>query len=91
MGSTHLAEGYNPADFPGGAYFAHQDSRVIAENFARHYKEGIIETRVPADVYEDTLAQFERPFLDIPGTTEVLVPPEHLPLLNQFPRELHPW
>jgi hypothetical protein len=87
-GASQFAEGYKPEDFPGnGAYFARE--REIAESFAHHYGEGVIETRVPADVYGEHFAEHEMPYLGEPPGTELAIPPSKLNLLSQFPRFWH--
>jgi hypothetical protein len=52
LGADQYAEGYKSADFPGnGAYFGlGENGRAIAESYAVHYGEGVIETRIPADI-----------------------------------------
>jgi hypothetical protein len=92
LGESQYAEGYKAADFPGhGAYFGlgSQGGRAIAESYAVHYGEGIIETRVPTDVYAENFAKFEMKYLGSPPGTELAIPGESLDLLSQFPRIWH--
>ena len=58
-----LTEGYDPHDFslPGGdnrAYFA--KDKGLADEFAQHYGEGVIEIEVPTSVYEGRLKKHEQ-------------------------------
>jgi len=88
LGAKQYAEGYDPADFPGGAYFA--KDRAIANDLYAAYKgsygEGVIEVRIPADVYAKEFQEYEQPYPDDTRFLEVQIPPEKLPLLNTFPR-----
>jgi RHS repeat-associated protein len=88
LGANQFAEGYRPADFPGnGAYFARQ--LRLAGIFARHYGEGVIETHIPASVYQEQFFQYEMEFLDDADLTELAIPSEKLDLLSSFPRTWH--
>jgi hypothetical protein len=88
LGASQFENGYLAEDFPGdGAYFAREET--IAESFAYHYGEGVIETRIPADVYAQNFAEHEMPFLGEPPGTELAVPPSKLGLLSQYPRVWH--
>jgi hypothetical protein len=53
---------------------------------ATHYGEGVIETRVPRDVYEEHFAEYEMRYLGTPPGTELAIPPGKLDLLSQFER-----
>lgn len=88
LGESHYANGYAASDFPGnGAYFAKE--KELADSFATHYGEGVIETKVPRSVYEEHFAQHEMPFLGSPPGTELAIPPDKLELLSQFERIWH--
>lgn len=85
LGETHFANGYKPGDFPGkGAYFTKE--REIADSYAKHYGEGVIETRVPRGVYDEHFAEYEMRYLGTPPGAELAIPPEKLDLLSQFER-----
>ena len=89
LGDSHYANGYKAADFPGnGAYFA-KDSSAIADSYATHYGEGVIETRVPRSVYDEHFAEHEMPYLGTPSGTELAIPPGKLDFLSQFDRIWH--
>lgn len=85
LGEGHYTNGYKPGDFPGnGAYFARE--REIADSYAKHYGEGVIETRVPRGVYDEHFAPHEMRYLGTPPGTELAIPPGKLDLLSQFER-----
>jgi hypothetical protein len=88
LGASQYAEGYRQEDFPGnGAYFGlGEDGRAIAESYAVHYGEGVIETRVPADAYEENFARFKMDYLGSPPGEELAIPGDKLDLLSSFPR-----
>jgi hypothetical protein len=75
-------------DFPGnGAYCGLGDQgRAIAESYAVHYGEGVIETQIPADIYAENFARFEMKYLDSPSGSELAIPGDMLDLLSGFPR-----
>lgn len=88
LGESHYAHGYKPEDFPGnGAYFARE--KEIADSYATHYGEGVIETRVPRGVYDEHFAQYEMRYLGTPPGTELAIPPHMLDFLSQFERIWH--
>jgi hypothetical protein len=88
LGEEHNANGYTAENFPGnGAYFARE--KAIAESYATHYGEGVIETRIPRSVYEEHFAEHEMPYLGAPPGTELAIPPGKLDLLSQFERIWH--
>jgi RHS repeat-associated protein len=85
LGQSQYDIGYRPEDFPGnGAYFARD--KPIADSFAYHFGEGVIETRIPADVYAENFAEHEMPYLGTPTGTELAIPASKLGHLSQFPR-----
>lgn len=49
--------------------------REIAESYAVHYGEGVIETRVPRSIYDKHFAPYEMKYLGSPPGTELAVPP----------------
>lgn len=94
LGASQYENGYLATDFPGSpgqipdgnAYFARSQS--IADEFAQSYGEGVIETRVPADVYAERYAQYERLYQGGPRV-EVPIPANEVESLNEFPRIWH--
>jgi hypothetical protein len=86
-----LKEGYHPHDFslPGGdnrAYFA--KDKGLADEFAKHYGEGVIEIEVPTSVYAARLKKYEQlyqlgPWIELP------IPHEDFDVLNKSARKLH--
>ncbi|GAA0466283.1 putative T7SS-secreted protein [Streptomyces sp. NPDC046215] len=94
-GQYHHDNGYLEKDFPGGphdpyadgkAYFA--KDRELAENYAKHYGEGVIEVRIPTTEYAQHFQKFEYPYEGGP-LTELPIPNKHLEKLNEYPREWH--
>jgi RHS repeat-associated protein len=88
-GQRQLEHGYSPTDFCEGdrcAYFAKE--RNLAEEYARHYGEGVIEIRVPKDIYEARIKQYEYPYQG-GSHTELAIPHSEFEVLNNSTRELH--
>jgi hypothetical protein len=93
----HLVEqGFQPADFPyhpptadGKCYFTAPNSRGLAEEYHRYYKDGILEVTIDAAIYEQYFKSLERPYQ---GGEQVELPIPHdlFPILNQYPRVLKP-
>jgi hypothetical protein len=86
-----LTEGYHPEDFssPGGdnrAYFA--KDRGLADEYAQHYGEGVLEVEVPKDVYDARLRKHETPYQGGPRI-ELPIPHEDFDVLNRSTRKLH--
>ena len=91
MGGKLLNEGFLPEDFsmPGGdnsAYFAKQPE--LAQQFAEHYGEGVLEVQVPKDVYDARLLQYEQPYQGGPHI-ELPIPTSEFDALNNSTRILH--
>jgi hypothetical protein len=92
-GQKQLKEGYFPDDFSTGdecVYFAKQ--RRLAEEYAERYGEGVIEVKVPKDIYNKRLKQYEclyqgGPYIELP------IPHKEFDILNKSSRCLHedPW
>ncbi len=92
--ASDFENGYNPSNFPGGgstypdgrAYFGVNDPS-IAQEYARlsGYDPGIIETRVPNDVFEKIFKQHVSSY-DGGPRLQIGVPRDLLPYLNRFPR-----
>jgi hypothetical protein len=82
--------GCKPENFPGdGAYFAAPDSRTLADDWESRYHEGVLEVQMPRQDYTSTFSQFEHIYPDLNGFTEVVIPPDRLERLNQYPRIWH--
>ncbi|WP_258564836.1 putative T7SS-secreted protein [Streptomyces sp. WELS2] len=87
--------GYRAEDFPGGpddpymnglVYFAKE--RQLAEMYANHYGEGVIEIQVPIKDYLERFARHEHPYEGGP-LTELEIPNTVIEELNQYPRIRH--
>lgn len=66
-----------------------QGEKEIADSYATHYGEGVIETRVPRGIYDEHFAQYEMKYLGTPPGTELAIPPHMLDVLSQFERIWH--
>ncbi|WP_330238533.1 putative T7SS-secreted protein [Streptomyces sp. NBC_00525] len=95
QGDIQETVGYRAEDFPGGphdpymdgkAYFAKE--REIAEKYAKHYGEGIIEIKIPREEYDLRFGQYERPYEGGP-LTEIEIPNTSVEDLNHYPRVRH--
>jgi len=87
-GQYQLEKGYSPADFCEGdqcTYFAKE--RSLAEEYARHYGEGVIEIRIPKEVYDTRLKQYEYPYYG--DRTEIVIPHSEFDILNNSERVRH--
>lgn len=88
LGESHYANGYKPGDFPGnGAYFARE--REIADSYAVHFGERVIEMRVPRGVYDQHFAPFEMKYLGSPPGAELEIP-SHARPAELFRKDLAP-
>jgi intein/homing endonuclease len=90
MGEKLLKEGFRPDDFsdPGGdnlAYFAKE--RELAEEYARYYKDGVLEVDIPEDIYNQRIKKHERLYQGGP-LTEIPIPHEDFDVLNNANRRL---
>ncbi|MGL5097041.1 MAG: hypothetical protein ACRDD1_15745, partial [Planctomycetia bacterium] len=90
-GKKMLKDGFHPRDFrtPGGndsAYFA--KDRSLADEYARHYCEGVIEIVIPQDIYDSRLRRYEQLYQGGPRI-ELKIPTTEFDLLNDMPRILH--
>jgi mannitol/fructose-specific phosphotransferase system IIA component (Ntr-type) len=86
-----LLEGFRQEDFsmPGGdnaAYFARQTE--LAQQFAEHYGEGVLEVQIRQDVYNARLLQYEKLYQNGPYT-ELAIPHSEFDVLNDAIRILH--
>jgi hypothetical protein len=87
--------GYRAEDFPGGpddpymnglVYFAKE--RQLAEMYAKHYGEGVIEIQIPMREYLERFSRHEHPYEGGP-LTELEIPNTVVEELNQYPRIRH--
>ena len=86
--------GFRASDYPGRpgevpdgfAYFA--NDRELADQFARHYGEGVIEVQIPRAAYLRKFQQFEAPYQGGP-LTELPIPARLVEQLNLYPRTWH--
>lgn len=69
-----------------GLFFAKE--RELAEDFAHHYGEGVIELRVPKSTYDARLKQHEYPYQGGPNT-ELPVPHAEFDVINSAERKWH--
>ncbi len=91
LARKQLTQGYHPEDFsmPGGdnrAYFA--KDKDLADEFALHYGEGVIEVKVPRSVYESRLKRHEQLY-QVGPHIELPIPHEDFDVLNQAERIHH--
>ncbi len=95
-GQQLVEQGFQPADFPyhpptadGKCYFAAPNSRSLAEEYHRYYKDGILEVTIDAATYHRDFKSWERPYQ---GGEQVELPIPHdlFSILNQYPRVLKP-
>ncbi|WP_240801609.1 putative T7SS-secreted protein [Streptomyces sp. A1136] len=95
MGHVQETLGFLEEHFPGGpqdpymnglAYFAKE--RELAEVYARHYGEGVIEIRIPTAEYLKRFAGFEHPYEGGP-LTELEIPNSTVEQLNGYWRKRH--
>lgn len=95
-GQKLLEEGFQPDDFlysppnaDGKCYFAAPNSRSLAQEYNKYYKDGILEVTIDQETYDKYFKSLERPYqsgdlIDLP------IPQSLFPVLNQFPRVLKP-
>lgn len=95
-GQNLVERGFHPDDFPyhpptadGKCYFAAPNSRSLAEEYHRYYKDGILEVTIDSEIYEQYFQPLEKPYQ---GTEQFELPVPHdlFPILNQYPRVLKP-
>ena len=91
-----MEQGFHPNDFPhhppyadGKCYFAAPNSRNLAEEYHRHYKDGILEVTVDVESYDQYFKPLERPYQGS-GQIELPIPHGLFSILNEFPRVLKP-
>jgi hypothetical protein len=82
-----LTDARRPEDFPASAFFPRDEP--VAAHWGRVYGEGYIETWLPRDVFDQHLAQHERPYPGWQGMTEIEVPSNLLDLISSYPRTAH--
>ena len=95
-GQRLVEQGFQSADFPyhpptadGKYYFAAPNSRILAEEYHRYYKDGILEVTIDSATYNRYFKSLERPYQ---GSKQVELPIPHdlFSILNQYPRVLKP-
>jgi hypothetical protein len=70
--------------FPGSAFFTRDEP--VAQHWAQIYRDGYIETRVPAPFFNENLLQYEWPYPGWEGMAELEIPPDLLGPVSSFPR-----
>jgi hypothetical protein len=95
-GQWILEQGFQPIDFPhqppnadGKCYFAAPNSRSLAEEYHRYYKDGILEVTIDSLTYEKYFQPLERPYQGS-EQMELPIPQDLFFILNQYPRILKP-
>ncbi|MGV0028395.1 hypothetical protein [Phormidesmis priestleyi] len=95
-GQRLVEQGFQPADFPyhppnadGKCYFAAPDSRRLAEEYHRYYKDGVLEVTIDSETYDRHFKPLERPYQG-GEQVELSIPHNLFPILNLFPRVLKP-
>jgi hypothetical protein len=93
-GQKIVEQGFLPSDFPscppnadGKCYFAAPNSRSLAEEYQRYYKDGILEVIIDLNTYDLYFRDLEKPYQG-GEQFELPIPHELFPILNQFPRTL---
>lgn len=95
-GEQWLAQGFNPADFPGerfeipdgAAYFA--KDKPLGVMYAKQYNTGLLEIRIPSLDYDTYYKQYEDEY-DNTGLIQVIVPNTDFGRLNSYPRYWTPY
>jgi hypothetical protein len=95
-GQKLLENGFQVEDFPysppnadGKCYFAAPNSRSLAEEYNKYYKDGILEVTIDGEVYDQYFKLLERPYQG-GAQIELPIPQNLFSILNQFPRVLKP-
>lgn len=95
-GQRFVEQGFQPADFPhyppttdGKCYFAGPNSRSLAEEYHRYYKDGILEVTIDSVTYDQYFKPLERPYQG-GKQVELAIPHDLFSILNQYPRLLKP-
>jgi hypothetical protein len=95
-GESFVHHGFHADDFPyyppnadGKCYFSAPNSRSLAEEYHRYYKDGILEVTIDSEIYEQYFKPLERAYQ---GTDQVELPIPHdlFPILSQCSRILKP-
>ncbi len=89
-----MEQGFQPTDFPyrpptadGKCYFAAPNSRSLAEEYHRYYKDGILEVTINSATYDRYFKPLERPYQG-GEQVELAIPHNLFSILNQCPRVL---
>jgi hypothetical protein len=95
-GQTLLKDGFQAADFPysppnadGKCYFAAPNSRSLAEEYNKYYKNGVLEVTIDCKTYDEYFKPLEKAYQG-GSQIELPIPQSLFPVLNQFPRILKP-
>ena len=93
-GQQLLKEGFLPDNFPysppnadGKCYFAAPNSRSLAEEYNKYYKDGILEVTIALEAYDDHFRSLERAYQG-GAQVELAIPHSLFSILNKFPRAL---
>jgi hypothetical protein len=89
-----MTQGFQTTDFPcrpphadGKCYFAAPNSRGLAEEYHRYYKDGILEVTIDIEIYDRTFKLLERPYQG-GELIELPIPQDLFSILNQYPKVL---
>ncbi|KYC39606.1 hypothetical protein WA1_30140 [Scytonema hofmannii PCC 7110] len=95
-GQKFLKDGFQPTDFPymppnadGKCYFAAPNSRSLAEEYNKYYKDGVLEVTIDREIYDEYFKPLEKPYQG-GSQIELPIPQSLFPVLNKFPRILKP-
>jgi hypothetical protein len=80
---------YNPPHGDGKCYFAANDSRSLAQEYNKYYKDGILEVTIDLEAYNKHFKPLEQPYQG-GELIELPIPHSLFPVLNQLPRVLKP-
>ncbi len=91
-----MTQGFQATDFPcqpphadGKCYFAAPNSRSLAEEYQRYYKDGILEVTMDVEDYDRYFKPIERPYQGR-ELSELPIPHDLFSILNQYPKVLKP-
>ncbi len=89
-GQKLLVDGFHPHDFAEGdlrAYFAKE--RQLAEEYATHYGQSVLEVQIPNAIYDARIRPLEVPYISDPRFIEIPIPHSEFDVLNNAIRRLH--
>jgi len=88
-GKKLFEDGFDPVNFSEGDQTAYSSKEMgLAEEYAHHYGEGVIELKIPKSVYKARIAQYEYLYQSGPNT-ELSVPHNEFDVLNSAKRVWH--